>query len=77
MLRKKRFTEETFAPVTRYTYIRSVISLVAQMGWEIHQMDVKTAFLNGVIEEEVYIEQLEGFKTHDQKTRVKTEESIV
>jgi len=29
----------------------------AQMGWKIHQMDVKTTFLNGVIEEEVYIEQ--------------------
>ena len=40
------------------------------MGWEIHQMDVKMTFLNGVIEEEVYIEQREGFETHDQKTHV-------
>eukprot|EP00253_Pinus_taeda_P004141 PITA_04141 len=38
--------EETFAPVARYTSIRTVISLAAQMGWEIHHMDVKTAFLN-------------------------------
>jgi hypothetical protein len=37
--------EETFAPVARYTSIRTVISLAAQMGWEIHQMDVKTTFL--------------------------------
>ena len=48
--------EETFAPVARYTSIRIVVSLAAQMGWEIHQMDVKTMFLNGEIEEEVYIE---------------------
>eukprot|EP00253_Pinus_taeda_P025755 PITA_25755 len=40
--------EETFASVARYTSIRTVISLAAQIGWEIHQMDVKTTFLNGV-----------------------------
>jgi hypothetical protein len=49
--------EETFAPVARYTSIRDVISLASFMGWRIHQMDVKTPFLNGVIEEEVYIEK--------------------
>eukprot|EP00253_Pinus_taeda_P006445 PITA_06445 len=59
--------EETFAPVARYTSIRSVISLAAQMGWEIHQMDVKTTFLNGVIEEKVYIEQPKGFETDERK----------
>ena len=41
--------EETFAPVARYTSIRSIISIAAEMGWKIHQMDVKTAFLNGFI----------------------------
>ena len=44
--------EETF-----YTTIRSLVSLVATMGWNIHQMDVKTTFLNGTIDEEVYIKQ--------------------
>ena len=49
--------EETFAPVARYTSIISVLALAAVMKWKIHQMDVKTAFLNGVVEEEVYVEQ--------------------
>ena len=49
--------DETFAPVARYTSIKSIIAIAAEMGWSIHQMDVKTAFLNGFIDEEVYIEQ--------------------
>ena len=49
--------EETFAPVARYTSIRAIMALASMMKWDLHQMDVKTAFLNGVIEEELYIEQ--------------------
>ena len=45
--------DETFAPVSKYTTIRTIISLEAVFGWKLHQMDVKTAFLNGKIEEEV------------------------
>ena len=48
--------EETFAPVARYTSIRNILALVAIMKCKIHQMDVKKNFLNGVIEEEVYME---------------------
>jgi hypothetical protein len=48
--------EETFALVSRYTSIHTIIFLVASMGWKLHQMDVKTTFINGEIEEEVYIE---------------------
>jgi hypothetical protein len=62
--------EETFAPVARYTSIRTINALAASMGWKLHQMDVKTAFLNDEIEEEVYIEQPEGFVIHDEKTYV-------
>jgi hypothetical protein len=61
---------ETFAPVARYSSIRSILALSAQMGWCIHQMDVKTTFLNGIIEEEVYIEQPEGFETFDRESHV-------
>jgi hypothetical protein len=56
--------DETFVLVARYTSIRSVISIAAEMGWNIHQMDVKTAFLNGLIQKEVYIEQPLGFEVH-------------
>ena len=52
--------EETFAPVARYSSIQSILALSVQMGWHIHQMDVKTMFLNGVIEDKVYIDQPEG-----------------
>lgn len=53
--------EDTFAPIARYTTIDSLVSLAASMEWNIHQMDVKIAFLNGIIDEEVYIEQPLGF----------------
>ena len=42
--------EETFALVARYTSIRLVLALAIVMKWKIHQMDVKTAFMNGVVE---------------------------
>ena len=62
--------EETFAPVARYTSIRAIMALASMMKWNLHQMDVKTAFLNGVIEEEVYIEQPQGFEVEDRRTHV-------
>jgi hypothetical protein len=62
--------DETFAPVARYSSIRSVVSIAAEMGWKIHQMDVKTAFLNGVLDQEVYVEQPLGFMAHERETHV-------
>jgi hypothetical protein len=59
-----------FAPVAKYTSIRSIIVIASAMGWKLHQMDVKTAFLNGVIEEEVYIEQPQGFVIHGKESHV-------
>ena len=47
--------EETFAHVSRYTSIRSGLSLAAVMKCKINQTNVKTTFLNGVVEEEVYV----------------------
>jgi hypothetical protein len=62
--------EETFSPVARYTSICTVISLATYMGWRLHQMDAMTSFLNGDIEEEVYIKQPDGFMIRDQKSHV-------
>ncbi len=52
---------DTFAPVAKWDSIRLILSLAASKDWEIHQLDVSTAFLNGELEEEIYIEQPEGF----------------
>jgi hypothetical protein len=56
--------------VARYTSIRTIIALATKMKWKLHQMDVKIAFLNGVIKEEVYIEQPQGFEVEDRKSYV-------
>jgi hypothetical protein len=61
---------EIFAPVARYTSIRIIISLASVFDWKLHQMDVKTAFLNGEVEQEVHIKQLEGFVIHGKESHV-------
>ena len=42
--------------MARYTSIRTILALASVMKWKIHEMDVKTTFLNGVFKEEVYVE---------------------
>jgi hypothetical protein len=55
--------EETFAPVACLEVIRILLALYMAKGFKLHQMDVKSAFLNGVLEEEVYVRQLLGFES--------------
>jgi hypothetical protein len=55
--------EETFAPVSRLEAIRILLAFSVDKGFKLHQMDVKSAFLNGVLEEEVYVRQLPGFES--------------
>ncbi|GJX75736.1 retrovirus-related pol polyprotein from transposon TNT 1-94 [Tanacetum coccineum] len=62
--------EESFAPVARIEVIRIFIENAAHKNMMIYQMDVKTAFLNGKIKEEVYVSQPEGFVDQDNPSHV-------
>ncbi|GKE97771.1 retrovirus-related pol polyprotein from transposon TNT 1-94, partial [Tanacetum coccineum] len=62
--------EESFAPVARIEAIRIFIANAASKNMTIYQMDVKTAFLNGELKEEVYVSQPEGFVDPDYPTHV-------
>uniref|UniRef100_H3G5D2 Reverse transcriptase Ty1/copia-type domain-containing protein n=1 Tax=Phytophthora ramorum TaxID=164328 RepID=H3G5D2_PHYRM len=53
---------EIFSPVIRMEVLRLLLTIAALLDFEIHQMDVKTVFLNGTLEEEIYMAQPEGFK---------------
>ena len=53
--------DDTFAPTCRMTTIRSICALAAHNGWNVHQLDIKNAFLNGDLHEEVYVVQPRGF----------------
>ena len=52
---------ENFAPVARLEGVRTLLAYATHKGFKVYQMDVKSAFLNGILDEEVYIEQPEGF----------------
>ncbi|GJS88318.1 retrovirus-related pol polyprotein from transposon TNT 1-94 [Tanacetum coccineum] len=57
--------EESFAPVARLDAIRIFLAYVAHMNMIVYQMDVRTAFLNGILHEEVYVSQPDGFMDQD------------
>ena len=62
--------EEVFAPVARLDKVRLLISLAAHHRWKIYHLDVKSAFLNGILEEEVYVQQPEDFLVKGQEDKV-------
>jgi hypothetical protein len=61
---------ETFAPVVRFNSIRTLIAWAANASMKIHQMDVKTAFLNGELKEEIYMQQPDGFVEREKENLV-------
>jgi len=62
--------DEVFAPVARLETVRILLALAAQGEWEVHHMDVKSAFLNGNLQEEVYVMQPPGFVDPKLPTKV-------
>ena len=56
--------DETFALVARLEAVRLLLAFACMSGFKLFQMDVKSAFLNGIINEEVYVSQPPGFEDH-------------
>ena len=53
--------DKTFAPVARLESIRILLAIASHLNFKLYQMDVKSAFLNGMLQEEIYVEQPKGF----------------
>ncbi|GJW20080.1 ribonuclease H-like domain, reverse transcriptase, RNA-dependent DNA polymerase [Tanacetum coccineum] len=62
--------EEVFAPVARMETIRLLLAIAANNKWEVHHLDVKSAFLHGDLKEEVYVTQPEGFIKREDNGKV-------
>ena len=61
---------DTYSPMARLTTIRVLLSRAASHGLPVHQMDVMTAFLNGELDEEIYMEKPHGFLVDGQEGKV-------
>jgi hypothetical protein len=62
---------ETFSPTIRFSSFRLLLVVAVKNGWSIEHLDIKTAFLHGKLDEEVYIEQPEGYSVGPQVCRLK------
>jgi hypothetical protein len=53
--------DETFTPVAKMDSIQLALAIVEAKGWKFHEMDMKNGFHHGVLSEEIYMEQPQGF----------------
>lgn len=62
--------EKTFSPIAQFKMVRTILALTAQLKWSLYQLGVKSAFLNGELEEEVCVSQPQGFEISGQEEKV-------
>ena len=62
--------EETFSPVVRFASIHLISTVIVHLDLELYQMDIKIAFLNGELDEEIYMDQPTGFIIEDEEHKV-------
>ena len=60
---------ETFSPVSRLDIVREVLARAAQNKWKLYQMDVKSTFLNGILEEKIYVQQPLGYEVEGKEDK--------
>ena len=61
---------ETFSPVARQSTVREVLATIAQIKWKVYQMDVKSTFLNEILEEDIYVQQPLGYEVEGKEDKV-------
>lgn len=62
--------DETFSPVARFETVRTLLCLATKMNLHVHQFDLKSAFPNGELEEDVYVSQPDGFVVNEKENKV-------
>jgi hypothetical protein len=68
--------EEVFAPVSRHATVRALLAVAASRDLEVEQLDIKTAFLNGTLDEEIYAEQPEGYEPGEPMMKLRLHKSL-
>ena len=61
---------ETFASVAHLNTIKMLLALIAHKGWKVYHLDVKSAFLNGYLQDEIYVDQPKGFQIKGEEKKV-------
>jgi hypothetical protein len=61
---------DTYSPVAKFTLVRIIMSIIGKMDLELHQLDVKSAFLNGELKGDIYMVQPKGFHVNGNEEKV-------